>query len=683
MRTGAKFVLILIGFIVSLAAAGNASAATLLYESITRTNGASNTETFQFASPDSSGLIVVNADNQITGTVTLNGVELVSENDFSGAAPCVAVRVDLLADNELVVVVKGKPGGMMEVEVFDAAGSAGCGGSVGILGFAAAPPAIVEGTSSTLSWNTVNATSCSIDQGIGAAAIPAGSAAVSPAVTTTYTLTCQGPNGPATAQTTVSVVPALAILSFTATDPQILAGGSSLLEWDTLNATACSIDQGLGAVVPPDAGASTVSPAATTTYTLTCSAPLGQSATASVMVEVVPLLEILSFTADPGTINIGESSLLEWDVAGPAGTNCDLDQGIGAVVPPASLMDAVSVSPVATTTYTLTCNALLGQTDSASVVVEVNAEVSLQWRLRNNSGPLARSLHAMAYDSIRDRVVLYGGSAPGGHFSDTWEYNGSSWSQISASGPVRRAAHSMTFDESRGVVVLFGGIEFVPSGPNVGHGDTWEYDGISWTQVTTTGPAPRDRPSLVYDSLNQRVLMFGGATYQTSQYNVFNDLWEWDGATWSQIITPTSPPPLLGASFVYDSNRNVAVVTGGSGTSGINLQTWEFDGTDWMLVATGAPAPRRDAAEAYFPEISRVVVTHGFGINRLTNVFQDTWGWNGLAWEDVTPGIPRPTRREGADMVYDSTRHRLVFFGGFTASFNATYSDTWTLELAP
>jgi hypothetical protein len=45
------------------------------------------------------------------------------------------------------------------------------------------------------------------------------------------------------------------------------------------------------------------------------------------------------------------------------------------------------------------------------------------WTQRQDMGPLARAPHALAYDSQRDRVVLFGGwsSQASQRFGDTWE----------------------------------------------------------------------------------------------------------------------------------------------------------------------------------------------------------------------------------------------------------------------
>src|SRR5207249_671924 len=96
----------------------------------------------------------------------------------------------------------------------------------------------------------------------------------------------------------------------------------------------------------------------------------------------------------------------------------------------------------------------------------------------------ARYGHAMAFDSVRKRTVLFSGDAD----DETWEWDGTDWMQrVPAAAPPARMFSPMVFDVSRGVMVLFGGdmAGFAAS-------DTWEYDGATWTQRTfAVTPAPR------------------------------------------------------------------------------------------------------------------------------------------------------------------------------------------------
>ncbi|MGK0155974.1 MAG: hypothetical protein ACI9SE_002941, partial [Neolewinella sp.] len=46
------------------------------------------------------------------------------------------------------------------------------------------------------------------------------------------------------------------------------------------------------------------------------------------------------------------------------------------------------------------------------------------WTRASHSGPSARSGHAMAFDSARGAVVLFGGNISSGATDDTWEFDG-------------------------------------------------------------------------------------------------------------------------------------------------------------------------------------------------------------------------------------------------------------------
>jgi hypothetical protein len=72
--------------------------------------------------------------------------------------------------------------------------------------FTASPSTINQGESATLSWMTTDATTVSIDQGVGAVET-SGSTVVTPTATTTYILTAEGSGG--TTTTSVTVTPTL------------------------------------------------------------------------------------------------------------------------------------------------------------------------------------------------------------------------------------------------------------------------------------------------------------------------------------------------------------------------------------------------------------------------------------------------------------------------------------------
>ena len=141
-------------------------------------------------------------------------------------------------------------------------------------------------------------------------------------------------------------------------------------------------------------------------------------------------------------------------------------------------------------------------------------------------GPSPRNGAAAAYDSLRKRVVLFGGSTEHGVSGETWEWNGREWSENQAANTEGRFNSVMAFDAVRARMVRFGG-RF----GGKAYGDTWEYDGKEWKRLTTTGPTARNHSAMVYVANRKRVFLFGGHDLE----NVFGDGWLWDGKNWKLI----------------------------------------------------------------------------------------------------------------------------------------------------
>ncbi|MGZ5440344.1 MAG: hypothetical protein ACXWLY_03965 [Thermoanaerobaculia bacterium] len=134
-----------------------------------------------------------------------------------------------------------------------------------MISFSASRLTIAEGESTVLSWTVTDATSVSINHGIGERGL-SGSATVAPLATTTYRLTATGPGGTAREDVTITVL-AAPVIVFTATPGTIVRGQSATLAWAVDSATLVVIDQGVGA--QPPSGAVVVQPQQTTTYVLT------------------------------------------------------------------------------------------------------------------------------------------------------------------------------------------------------------------------------------------------------------------------------------------------------------------------------------------------------------------------------------------------------------------------------
>jgi hypothetical protein len=101
-------------------------------------------------------------------------------------------------------------------------------------------------------------------------------------------------------------------------------------------------------------------------------------------------------------------------------------------------------------------------------------------------GPSGRGVHRMTYDSNRQRVVLFGGEQARplcSRFKDKWEWDGEYWKQMNDLGPLARSAHTLVFDSIRQRTVCFGGLSNI-SDSSSAFGDTWE---MGWTGLDADG----------------------------------------------------------------------------------------------------------------------------------------------------------------------------------------------------
>lgn len=148
------------------------------------------------------------------------------------------------------------------------------------LAFSASPTTVSAGATTTLTWASIGATSCTgTGTGFSGAMPLSGSISVAPAATSTFSLSCTGAGGSTTRQVTVTVsgvTGPLPVVSLTASPAMITSGGSSTLTWNATNATSCTASgDNLFSGSRPTSGSALVTPAVATAYTLSCTGPGG------------------------------------------------------------------------------------------------------------------------------------------------------------------------------------------------------------------------------------------------------------------------------------------------------------------------------------------------------------------------------------------------------------------------
>jgi len=166
-----------------------------------------------------------------------------------------------------------------------------------------------------------------------------------------------------TTAATLGVVPPPAITSLTAGATTITAGNSTTLTAAFSGGTG-SVNNGGGTVT--SGTPVTVTPSATTTYTLTVTNAAGTSVTAQATVTVVAAPVITSFTPGAATITAGSPTTLTAVFSGGTGS---VNNGVGVL----TSGTGVNITPLISTTYTLTVTNAAGASVTANTTVTVVA----------------------------------------------------------------------------------------------------------------------------------------------------------------------------------------------------------------------------------------------------------------------------------------------------------------------
>ncbi len=162
--------------------------------------------------------------------------------------------------------------------------------------FQASPPSVMPGQDASLCYAMSNVTSARIDPGIGPlTSLRRDCRSVSPAQTTVYTLTARGLGVQRVARTVtveVTALPQPSISYFNAQPATVAPGNRASLCYGVFSAAAAAIEPDVGSVQPLEKECVPVTPARTTTYTLTVIGTLGATRSARTTVHV---------TAAPGS----------------------------------------------------------------------------------------------------------------------------------------------------------------------------------------------------------------------------------------------------------------------------------------------------------------------------------------------------------------------------------------------
>jgi len=248
-------------------------------------------------------------------------------------------------------------------------------------------------------------------------------------------------------------------------------------------------------------------------------------------------------------------------------------------------------------------------------------------------------------------------------------------------GPESLGGYAMTYDSGRGVTVLFLGIEILGLGVL---SETWEWDGTNWALRDTDTIPKRLGAELAYDAARGVTILFGGqavAVDDQTPVEVFSDVWAWDGNSWTdKAPVEDTPGPRVGHAMVYDVSEECIVMFGGQSTNLFLLtpslqDTWAWNGTAWEALTPATSPTARSLHEIVYDTARNCAVL--FGGREGTTVLGDTWEWDGNNWTQATPVTSPPSRRAHG-MAFNAESGSTILFGGELGQVFA--QDTWTWD---
>jgi N-acetylneuraminic acid mutarotase len=228
---------------------------------------------------------------------------------------------------------------------------------------------------------------------------------------------------------------------------------------------------------------------------------------------------------------------------------------------------------------------------------------------------------------------LYGGSGFGasasgnGDLSDLWRWDGSTWTWIwgtstlgdlpvygvkgvpaSTNSPGGRQ-NPVSWTDSAGNLWLFGGLRTVPPGISVTMNDLWRWDGTNWTWMagaTATDPAgvygTRGVPDVAnvpggrINSIGWTTpgsgdfWLFGGSGYNSAGgFALLDDLWRWDGTTWTWISGGTigNQWAVFGTQGMSDPTNHPGSHSSGAAFTGSDGSLWFWGGYGYGVGSNG------------------------------------------------------------------------------------------------
>jgi hypothetical protein len=316
---------------------------------------------------------------------------------------------------------------------------------------------------------------------------------------------------------------------------------------------------------------------------------------------------------------------------------------------------------------------------SREIAVRVRPIRWLEPSLWGASGPEEREHASIIPDTVRRRVLMFGGSGYRPYMTplgDAWSFDLDShrWTYVVPSGdvPAPRASRRVAVVPGSSTAYVFGGYgaQGIPS--NELYRVDFDEERLHFTAVRQENPpARRSLYAFTYDQVTDRFALFGGVNVAP-----LGDTWTMrivDGtAVWQEVDPWPAPSPRYGSFYGVDAERGRLVLfSGAQGTQSIDPapDTWALDlrrdPPAWTQLCAGQPAPRgrRNGCMVFDPDGPRLLVFGGTDDGHSTQP--------GLFALDARPGkeswavldlVGEPPLRSSGFGFYDPATQR-VFMG--------------------
>ncbi|MCC6572711.1 MAG: hypothetical protein IT462_02875 [Planctomycetes bacterium] len=286
----------------------------------------------------------------------------------------------------------------------------------------------------------------------------------------------------------------------------------------------------------------------------------------------------------------------------------------------------------------------------------------------------------------------------------TYVWDGTAWVETKTETlpPEDAIWGSGVFDEKRDQTVFF-------SRGKSGNTVTWDWDGKVWSnQELPSVPKYRSEPATVFHPVRKTVLMFGGAIPLAGGEDVVledgkkythrgtNELWEYDGSTWTQLKLKDPPPVRYHYEMVYDRvAKQILLFECHALTSSVwvepqpegNAPVWVMEADQWRKITPEEGLPRNQGYTAAWYEPLKCVITCGW--DRVSgNQHRDSmpaYAWDGANWRQLQLDWPAQTPQGWPSsppgkprLLWDGVNKHVVLAGGEEVG-NMLNTSLWAL----